>query len=111
MMLLVAMMASCKKESQSPQSSITYTNALKVYAGSNLSVRIYFTVANASNLKSIIITPVAMNYSLPAVVKDGSQFVQDNIIGSYPNGNFKYVFLTTDVNGVKSISEPFTVSY
>lgn len=109
---MVATMISCKKESQSLQgSNITYTNAVKVYSGTNLSIRIYFTVINSANLKSIAVAPVAMNYTMPAVVKDGSQYVQDNLIGTIGSGSFKYVFLTTDINGVKVISEPFTVSY
>jgi len=104
-------MASCKKESQQLQSNITYTNAAKVYAGTNLSVRIYFTVSNSVSLKSVAVAPVAMNYIMPAVVKDGSQYVQDNLVGTFGSGSFKYVFITTDLNGVKNISEPFIVNW
>jgi hypothetical protein len=111
-LLLAAAATSCKKESSTPTvtGSITYTNITKVYAGSNMSVRIYFTVANSARYKSIEVAPYNMAYTMPAVIKDGSQFVQDNMIGTIGGGSYRYYFITTDINGVRAISEPFIIT-
>lgn len=93
--ILLIGFASCTKQVDTTQQQLQQTetptaeiiSTVKTYAGSNPSLRITYTLKSVSSVKAI-----RLNNTLPIVVKEGQNFIQDPAAGFTNNFFYFWVF-------------------
>lgn len=103
-LLLTVAMVSCEKETAERQiviqePAIEITNTRKVYAGSNPSVLITYTITNSKEIKSL-----RLNNILPAPFKEGTNTLNDPNNGQTNNAFYYWVIDKTD--GTQKFTQP-----
>jgi PBP1b-binding outer membrane lipoprotein LpoB len=95
-LLLAVSVVSCEKETAEQRQVITepiaeITKTTKVFAGSNPSVKIDYTLTNTVNVQSI-----KLNNVLDVVVKDGNGVLYDHQGGGNWFANYWFIFFMKD---------------
>jgi len=103
-LLLAVSVVSCQKETAEQRQVITepiaeITKTTKVFAGSNPSVKIDYTLTNTANVESI-----KLNNVLDVVVKDGNGVTYEPAAGFTNNRFYFWVFNLKD--GKQIITNP-----
>ena len=103
-LLLATTFVSCQKETAERQiviqePAIEITNTRKVYAGSNPSVLITYTITNSKEIKSL-----RLNNILPAPFKEGTNTLNDPNNGQTNNAFYYWVIDKTD--GTQKFTQP-----
>lgn len=107
LIVILAMMVltSCEKQSPTTQLQVAekptaeITNTVKVYAGSNPSVLITYTITNSKEIKSL-----RLNNILPAPFKEGTNTLNDPNNGQTNNAFYYWVIDKTD--GTQKFTQP-----
>lgn len=95
--LAVMVLTACEKQSPTTQLQVAekptaeITNTVKVFAGSNPSVKISYTLANTLNVSKI-----RLNNILDVIVKDGSATMYDHQAGGNWFATYWFVFDNKD---------------
>lgn len=111
--LLLTIISCSKKEAVTPPvtgTTITYTSATKVNAGSSFTLRINFTLSGAANIQSLqVYKSLTPNNRIPVTLSEGPQSVIDGSPAGVGNG-ITYYFDGTKKDGTK-INQSFIVNY
>lgn len=104
----IVVMASCTKSTNEPtqrsaEPTAEITNTVRVFSGSNPSVKISYTLANTSLVKEI-----RLNNILNVVVKDGPGIMYDHQAGGNWFATYWFVFNKKDGT---QISTPAKIHY
>ena len=99
--------ASCSKQVGTTQQQLQQTetptaeiiSTVKTYSGSTPSLRITYTLKSVSSVKAI-----RLNNTLPIVVKEGQNFIQDPAAGFTNNYFYYWVFDMQD--GTQKFTQP-----
>lgn len=108
-LLLAVSVVSCQKETAEQRQVIStepiaeITKTTKVFAGSNPSVKIDYTLTNTANVQSI-----KLNNVLDVVVKDGNGVLYDHQGGGNWFANYWFIFFMKDG---KQITTPVKTYY
>lgn len=112
----VVLFTSCQKEKTAKKRTfsyqeftISYDSVVKAYAGSNYSLKIYYTIAGAETVKGVDLNRGNLAYTFPVELKNGSGFVYDRIISS--RGNETYFFRVLNKSNAYNNLDYFTIYY
>lgn len=114
---VMALLVSCQKEKTATQKrvfsyqefSISYDSAVKAYAGSNFSLKIYYTISNAEAINGVDLNRGNLAYTFPTELKNGPGFVYDRILNS--GGKENYFFRVLNRSNVYNNLDFFTIYY
>lgn len=116
LLVAVVLFNSCQKEKTSQKRTfsyqeftISYDSVVKAYAGSNYSLKIYYTITGAETVNGIDLNRGNLAYTFPVELKNGSGFVYDRIISS--RGNETYFFRVLNKSNVYNNLDYFTIYY
>lgn len=112
----VVLFTSCQKEKTAQKRTfsyqeftISYDSVVKAYAGSNYSLKIYYTITGAETVNGVDLNRGNLAYTFPVELKNGSGFVYDRIISS--RGNETYFFRVLNKSNVYNNLDYFTIYY